>query len=272
MKDKFFELSVFSSQNEILKEFAFDLGVTCVEEITNGFIIRDEEDPNLIEFGLCEFAKRAGIDIKTQITQKDNIDWIEKYKNSINPIRVGKFYVRPSWCERNGDIDIVINPALAFGSGHHESTNACLNLISEFVEPNLHKTAIDVGCGSGILSIALAKLGLSVDSCDTDEQAVLATKENAEKNAVLLNQIWNGSITNTNKKYDLIIANIIADVILVLSPNLKGALNNGGYLILSGILNKYKDKILKDFSDLNLIKHITQNEWESFIFKEKNGK
>ena len=196
MKDKFFELSVFSSQNETLKDFAFDLGVTCVEEITNGFIIREEESPDLIEFGLKEFADRLGIDIKTQILQKDNTDWIQKYKNSVEPIRVGKFYVRPSWCKFDGDIDIVIDPALAFGSGHHESTAGCLELISEFANLNT-KTALDVGCGSGILSIALAKLGISVDSCDTDEQAVQATKENADKNGVKLNQIWTGSINGT---------------------------------------------------------------------------
>lgn len=272
MKDKFFELSVFSSQNETLKDFAFDLGVTCVEEITNGFIIRQEENPELIEFGLCEFAKRAKINIKTQILQKDNIDWIQQYKNSVQPIRVGKFYIRPSWREYDGDIDIIIDPALAFGSGHHESTNACLNLISEFVEPNLHKTALDVGCGSGILSIALAKLNIDVDSCDTDKQATEATLTNAKKNNVKLNKIWTGSITDTNKKYNLIIANIIADVILVLSKDLKNALEKNGYLIISGILNKYKDQILKEFSNLELIKNLTKGEWESFIFKEKNGK
>ena len=87
-----------------------------------------------------------------------------------------------------------------------------------------------------------------------------------------LNHIWTGSINGTKKKYNLIIANIIADVILALAPNLKNSLEKGGYLVISGILNKYKDQILREFSDLKLIKNLTKGEWESFIFKEKNGK
>ncbi|AII15184.1 50S ribosomal protein L11 methyltransferase [Campylobacter iguaniorum] len=269
MKEKFFELKVQSSHYEILKDFAFELGVTCVEELPDGFIIRDEDELEDIKWGLEEFAKKAKFDISTNIVQKDNIDWINEYKKGIKPLEVGKFYIRPSWEEpKNGLIDIIIDPALAFGSGHHESTNSCLNLISKFISTNQNLSAVDVGCGSGILSIALAKLGVSVDACDTDELAVLSSQENAQKNGVKFNQIWTGSITDADKKYDIVVANIIADVIFLLSKDLKNSINDNGYLILSGILTKYKDRILDTFKDLTLVENITLNEWESFIFKK----
>lgn len=272
MRDKFFELSVFSSQNELLQEFAFELGITCVEEIAGGFIIREEDDLSVVEFAICEFARRANIEVRTQILQKDSIDWVEKYKKSVQPIRVGKFYVRPSWHEKSDGIDIVIDPAIAFGSGHHETTNLCLNLIAEFATPDL-KTALDVGCGSGILSIALKKLGFCVHSCDTDEQATQATKENAEKNGVKIDRIWTGSLKQ-GQKYDFVVANIVADVILALADDLKSSVEFGGSLLLSGILDRYEGRIAAAFAEFNLIKSVKNGEWVSFIFKNevKNGK
>lgn len=274
MKNQFFELSVFSSQNKILREFAFELGITCVEEVANGFIIREEDDLSIIEFALREFAERVNIDIKTKITKKDNINWIEKYKSSVEPIKVGKFYIRPSWREKSSGIDIIVDPALAFGSGHHESTNSCLELISEFAPLlPMNSNALDVGCGSGILSIALKKLGFLVHSCDTDDQAVQATKQNAKKNSVKIDKIWVGSV-KAGCKYDFVVANIIADVILILVAELKASVAPNGYLLLSGILNKYKERIRNAFSEFTLIKNLSKGEWESFIFKNEveNGK
>lgn len=275
MKEKFFELKVLSRKSDVLKEFAFELGATCIEEIENGFILRDEDDLSNISWGLEEFAGRIGSDISTSLEIKDNIDWINEYKKGIKPVSSGKFYIRPSWEEqKDGFIDIIIDPALAFGSGHHESTSSCLNLISKYINLKECKIVLDVGCGSGILSIALAKLGLAVDACDTDEQAVLSSTDNARKNGIKFNNIWTGSITDANGRYDVVVANIISDVILLLSKDLKMHVNNNGYLILSGILTKYKDRILQAFGDLELVWNITQNEWESFIFKnkDKNGK
>lgn len=270
MKEKYFELIIHSSQNNILRELAFEFGVTCIEEIDNGFIIRDENQLNDIKWGLQKFCEKSNIEFKSELEIKDNIDWINQYQKNIKPIIVGQFYIRPSWIQNDDNlINIVIDPALSFGSGHHESTNSCLKLISEYLNLDCEKkTAIDVGSGSGILSIALAKFGYKVDACDTDEFAILSTIKNAKKNNVILNDTWTGSITNTDKTYDIIVANIVADVILVLSKELKNNLKHNGYLILSGILNKYKTKVLEKFGDLKLVENITQNEWESFIFKK----
>ena len=286
MKDFFYEMIVKSANaSELFKNFAFELGVTCVEERGECFIIRDEEDLQNLKFAFEEFKKALArslnldADLQIEISKKPNIDWIEQYKKGVAPVAVGKFYVRPSWCESSQDpalIDLLIDPALAFGSGHHESTNMCLALLSELARDGM--SALDVGCGSGILSIAMKKLGAKVSACDTDEQAVAATQQNAEKNGVQIDKIWLGSVSNLNEQsssataqpqFDLIVANIIADVILILSADLKKALKPGGKLVLSGILEKYKDRIEQAFSDLNFVQMKKQNEWLSFVYERK---
>lgn len=293
MKDFFYEMIVKSANaSELFKSFAFELGVTCVEERGERFIIRDEEDLQNLKFAFEEFKKALArslnldADLQIEISKKQNKDWLDEYKKGVAPVAVGKFYVRPSWCERSQDralIDLLIDPALAFGSGHHESTNMCLALLSELARDGM--SALDVGCGSGILSIAMKKLGAKVSACDTDEQAVAATQQNAEKNGVRIDQIWLGSVSSLGEQasslseqgssesaqpqFDLVVANIIADVILILSADLKKALKPGGKLVLSGILEKYKDRIEQAFSDLNFVQMKKQNEWLSFVYERK---
>ena len=144
-----------------------------------------------------------------------------------------------------------------------------MELISEFcVGKKELKTALDVGCGSGILSIALAKLAFEVSSCDTESQAVESCLTNASKNNVELKEVLLGSIDKAGGKYDVICANIIADVIFLLANELKAKLNVGGYLVLSGILDRYKQRVLAEFSELELIKNISKNEWGSFIYQK----
>ena len=286
MKDFFYEMIVKSANaSELFKNFAFELGVTCVEERGESFIIRDEEDLQNLKFAFEEFKKALArslnldADLQIEISKKQNKDWLDEYKKGVAPVAVGKFYVRPSWCERSQDralIDLLIDPALAFGSGHHESTNMCLALLSELTRNGM--SALDVGCGSGILSIAMKKLGAKVSACDTDEQAVAATQQNAEKNGVQIDQIWLGSVSSLSEQgssaaaqpqFDLIVANIIADVILILSADLKKALKPGGKLVLSGILEKYKDRIEQAFSDLSFVCMKQENEWLSFVYERK---
>ena len=90
----------------------------------------------------------------------------------------------------------------------------------------------------------MAKLGLNVSACDTDELAVQSSLENAQKNSIAIDKIWTGSITNSNESYDIVVANIIADVILFLANDLKSKVKVGGIIILSGILTKYKNRII----------------------------
>ena len=274
MKDKFYELSIKTSNfyDEIL-ELVFSFGVTCVEELDHEIIIREEYDLKDIVWGVEEYVKalssvrKISNDLKISLNLKENKDWLGEYKKAVKPILVDKIYVRPSWEEPlNGVTNIIIDPALAFGSGHHESTNSCLQLLQKYTKSG--NTALDVGCGSGILSIALSKLGCIVDACDTDEQATQSSLSNAKLNEVKFNKIWTGSIANLEQKYDIVVANIIADVIFMLSNDLKKSLKKGGYLVLSGILSKYEDRIKDTFKDLELIEIKQSNDWSSFVYKE----
>ncbi|MCR4941308.1 MAG: 50S ribosomal protein L11 methyltransferase [Campylobacter sp.] len=274
MQEKFYELGVKSSnfKDEIL-DFIFSLGITCVQDEDGWLIVRDEDDLSQVKWGIDEFVSRLSKtlnktnDLDTYINLKDNKDWINEYKKGVKPIALGDFYIRPSWEKPDENLqNIIIDPALAFGSGHHESTSSCLLFIQKYAK-NTFK-AIDVGCGSGILSIALCKLGCVVDACDTDELAVQSAKQNAKLNHTNFNQIWTGSISNLNEKYDFVVANIIADVIFVLKNDLKNILKDSAYLVLSGILNKYEKRILEEFSDLKLIQSRSVSEWMSFVFKK----
>ena len=275
MKDKFYELEVLCSQElrELFEDLVFSLGVTCTQETVGGFIIRDEDELDEVEFGLQEYAKSLQdalgreIEFKTTKSQKENKDWLNEYKKNVRPIEIGKFYIHPSWEESKDRFEnIIIDPALAFGSGHHESTSACIEYLQKYA--TIGKSALDVGCGSGILSIALAKLGCVVDACDTDEQAVQSSQKNAELNGVKFNQIWTGSVANLDKKYDIVVANIIADVILMLKNDLINLLKESSCLVLAGVLDKYETRILEAFSSLKLVESQTKNEWKSFVFQK----
>jgi len=275
LKDKFYELEVLCSQElrELFEDLVFSLGVTCTQETAGGFIIRDEDELDEVEFGLREYAKSLqnalGREIEFKITksQKENKDWLNEYKKNVRPIEIGKFYIHPSWEESKDRFEnIIIDPALAFGSGHHESTSACIEYLQKYA--TIGKSALDVGCGSGILSIALAKLGCVVDACDTDEQSVQSSQKNAELNGVKFNQIWTGSVANLDKKYDIVVANIIADVILMLKNDLINLLKESSCLVLAGVLDKYETRILEAFSSLKLVESQTKNEWKSFVFQK----
>jgi len=272
MKDKFFELYVTpSSKKEVILNFLMEKFFNGIEESEDGFILRSEDDFSELIYHLKEYVSALEeifdekIDLKIEIKEKSNKDWIENYKDSIKPVEIDEFYIHPSWYEPKKDkINILIDPALAFGSGHHETTRSCVKAIKKYVNKN--KTVLDVGCGSGILGIVASKLGAKVDACDTDPLAVTSTKENYELNNVKYNNIWEGSAALSSEKYDVVVANIIADVLIFIANDLKSRVN--GILILSGIIDKYKNKVLNKYKEFELIDEIKDNEWVTLIFRK----
>ena len=273
MRDKFFELYVKpSSKKEIILNFLMEKFFNGIEESEDGFILRSEDDFSELIKSLKEYVSALEeifdekIDLKIEIKEKSNKDWIENYKNSITPVEIDEFYIHPSWYEPKKDkINILVDPALAFGSGHHETTRSCVKAIKKYVNKN--KKVLDVGCGSGILGIVAAKLGARVDACDTDPLAVSSTKENYVLNNVKFNTVWEGSAALSNEKYDVVVANIIADVLIFIANDLKSRVND--ILILSGIIDKYKDKVLKKYKEFELIDEIKDNEWITLIFRKE---
>ena len=269
MEEFYYELQVTPAEHlSLFSELLFELTQSAIEEKNGTVIVRDTEPLDDILWACEQFSSKLNINIQTSLDKKKNEDWISKYKNSINPIQVGSFYIRPDWTPaQEGLIDIIINPALAFGSGHHETTSSCLLAIDKYVKSG--ESLIDVGCGSGILSIAANKKGAEVDICDTDAIALDSAKENFTLNHAKIHDAWVGSVNKTDKQYDTVLANIIADVILIISKDLKNAVKPEGILILSGIIEKYLPKVEAKFSDFHTVEKIQKGEWHTLVLQRK---
>jgi len=269
-KDSYYELTVTTEKKfiDFLADFIANIS-NGVEISDNKIIVRSEGDVSNIKDAVDSLIKSLGvkIDVDYKIEQKKNIDWIESYKSSIQPIEVGKFYIYPSWHEpKKGKINIKLDPALAFGSGHHATTYSCLEAIEKYVNPK--DTLLDVGCGSGILGLASKKVGAVVDLCDTDPIAVDSCEKNFLLNGEEYNSLWEGSVNLTQKKYDVVVANIIADVLKFISNDIKRVLKSGSILILSGILDKKENIVRESYSDLKLLERKQKDEWITLIYKK----
>ena len=186
-------------------------------------------------------------------------EWHESWKKHFSILEVGKtLAIVPSWLKSkkvNRKIVIELDPGMAFGTGHHPTTRMCLEMLETLVKP-CH-AVLDLGCGSGILSIASAKMGSEkVIGIDNDETAIKVARENIKINGIGDSvSISNGSVPNKNiDKYsnDIVVANISSKVILDLSKEITEYLKPKGYLLISGFLDNTESEIIDVFKKLNL--------------------
>jgi len=274
MDKKYYELTVTLNDDfvEFIADFVANISGDGVELGKGQIIVRSESDLTFVKDALVSLSGTLNDNISMEYTfeEKENKDWIKSYQDSIEPIEAGKFYIFPSWYEpKKGLINIKIDPALAFGSGHHATTFSCLTAISEYVKKD--DFVIDVGCGSGILGLACTKLGAHVELCDTDPMSVTSCKENFILNEESYDKLWEGSIDKATDTYDVVIANIIADVLRFIAKDLKIATKEGGYLILSGILDKKEALVKESFKDLTLEKRTLKDEWVTLVYKKEHN-
>ena len=197
-------------------------------------------------------AESIGFDAGTlllSVAEVHDEDWAENWKKYYKPFHVGKrIVIRPVWesyAESPGDIVVVIDPGMAFGNGTHETTSMCLSLLEEYAAPGC--AAFDVGTGSGILAIAAAKLGASsVRAVDLDPVAISAAKENVARNQ-LTDRVFvevSNLLEGVREQADVIVANIIADAIILLSQSVRAHLKPDGVLIASGIIRDREPDVL----------------------------
>lgn len=272
MNNTYYELTIKLDNDfvEFIADFIANIAGDGLELGRGTIIVRSESDLTYVKDALVSLEGTLGksIHMEYSLKEKENQDWIKTYQESVEPIEAGKFYIFPSWYAPKEDlINIKIDPALAFGSGHHGTTFSCLGAISEYV--NADDNVIDVGCGSGILGLACKKLGASVELCDTDPVSVESCKENFALNDESYNKLWEGSIDKAESSYDVVIANIIADVLRLIAKDLKTATKENGYLILSGILDKKEESVQASYSDLTLEKRILKDEWVTLVYKKE---
>lgn len=260
----------FEGYDNNLSTYDFSLFFPAEEQKYHQIIIRTTQTPQSILPLLVEFSQvlsqRVEEDVNFGFGYKicKNQDWIEAYRQSIMPICIQDFYIRPSWhtsAEKLGYTykDIVIDPALAFGSGHHATTWMCIELLSQMDLEG--KKFLDVGCGSGILSICASSLGAKTQFCDTDEFAIKESEKNFALNSQTFQKSWVGSIGDTQENYEVIVANILAHILIMLQKDFYDHLQIGGTLILSGILQEYQEQVLEKFKNWEVEKILQKDEW-----------
>ncbi len=203
-------------------------------------------------------------------------DWNENWKKYFHTMEIGeKLVIVPSWetyDNKDGRTVLSIDPGAAFGTGTHATTSLCLSLLENYIDSDT--TMLDIGTGSGILSIASVLLGAkSAIGIDIDAQSVKTAKENAQINKIGDKcEFIVGDLTNKiNGKYNVICANIVADVIIKLFEDVDKFLSDNGVFIISGIIDIRKDDVLAAAKDkgFTVLKECYKDNWCAFVL-EKN--
>ncbi len=207
-------------------------------------------------------------------TPVDDEDWATAWKKYYKPFHISdSVVIKPSWEnyeKKHGEIIIEMDPGMAFGTGTHETTRLCSRLLEKYVRDA--DKVIDVGCGTGILSIIAVKLGAAhVQAVDIDEVAVRVSRENCAINGVSDKiSVTGGVLADLDpQKADIVVANIIADVVIGLSGLMPQYLRQGGILLTSGIIRERKQDVLKAYTALGfeLIGVDEMGEWVAIVFK-----
>lgn len=205
----------------------------------------------------------------------DEADWAEAWKRHFPVIRVGRrIVIRPTWRRHRAnpdDVVLALDPGMAFGTGLHPTTRLCLALLEGAADRGALDGArvLDVGCGSGILAIAAARLGVaSVLGVDIDPIAIEATTANARRNHLARRiRARAGSLPSGAPAFDLVLANLIASVLVTLATALRDELRPGGLLLASGIFEDRETDVAADFgkAGLEVVERAAEGEWVALV-------
>jgi ribosomal protein L11 methyltransferase len=268
---------------DIMPEIAADDGIAYI----SFYLDIDEREKGILEqvrLGLEELKEytNLGEGTITSSTTED-LDWINNWKKYFKQFYVDDILIIPSWEEvkeeDKGKLIIHIDPGTAFGTGMHETTQLCIRQLKKHV--NKETKLLDVGCGSGILSIIALKLGAgSAIGTDLDPCAISATNENIEVNQIIPEtfEVLIGNIIDDQEvqdkvgyeSYDIVVANILADVLVPLTPVIVKQLRIGGIYITSGIIDDKEETVLAAVkeSGLEVLEVTYQGEWVSITARK----
>jgi ribosomal protein L11 methyltransferase len=217
---------------------------------------------------------------RVSIRRLPNRDWITFWKRHFKPLVIDRsLLVLPPWIRRNpipGQKKVVLNPGLSFGTGHHPTTAFCLRQVARLHRRPLRSSLLDLGCGSGILAIAAAKLGYRpVEAIDADPVAVRIASTNARRNRVqnrvAIRELDIRRLPHRPQfRFDVVCANLSADLLLAHGSRIVHQLDTGGHLVLAGILTAEFPTIERRFTDLGLrlIAQQSGKEWHSGLFRD----
>lgn len=234
------------------------------------------DDRSFLE-GLARSARFG--DVACRIGEKSRQDWLQAFRDFFRPLRIGRFLVLPPWenpVPPSGAVRVVIEPKSAFGTGQHATTALCLELLDALLlsgRAQAGQKFLDLGCGSGILGIAAEKCGLSGLGLDTDRLAVENAVSNSALNGCANLEIREGSIGDAGaRRFDLVFANILARPLIELAPAIAAALEPGGRLVLSGILDIQEKSVADAYEaqGLSIEKSLERGEWRALLLRSGN--
>ena len=270
---------------DILPETEADDGVAYLN-----FYLEEEDDKEKIlsevraELKEMESYLNVG-SCRIEESQTEDVDWVNNWKQYFHQFYVDDILIIPSWeevkPEDNDKMVIHIDPGTAFGTGMHETTQLCIRQIRKYTTPET--TILDVGCGSGILGMLALKFGAKYSvGTDLDPCAIDATYENMEVNGITRDkyEVMIGNIIDDKEvqdkvgygKYDIVVANILADVLVALTPVIVDQLKEGGIYITSGIIDDKEETVVEAVkaAGLEVLDVTYQGEWVS-VTARKNG-
>lgn len=248
---------------------------------TKGIIhlyVNPEENPMESVSFIKERLDNLGIMYEIRIADCKTEDWQNNWKQYFHPIPIGnRLLIRPVW-EDNFDPQgrkvLNIEPGLAFGTGSHPTTRLCLETLEKYI--NKSSVVLDIGCGSGILSIASLLLGAeSAFGVDIDALAVKTALSNAKENGFappIFNAVQGNLSDKVKGKYNVIVANIVADIIMEFNTQVGKFLSDSGIYITGGIIETREDEVLSSFSQngFEVISRFEDKGWLVFVLKKLN--
>jgi ribosomal protein L11 methyltransferase len=274
----FVTIRVAPAQLELAQLMLWELGAMGLEERDETTLVPVRGDDRVVV--MAAFSDEAAAQYafnqvrgqyEAEIVHVPHEDWSTEWRRGFGPRRIGKrLLLHPSWEEvegKPGDVVLTIDPENAFGSGDHETTRLVLRVLDERVVGG--ERVLDVGCGSGILSIAALRLGAaSAVAIDIEEEAVAVTRRNA-----VLNGVESGLEASTKPlrvvegAYDIVLANIETRVLIQMPSELLARIAPGGILVLSGILLEERDELLAAYSSMSLAESLEEGEWCACVLR-----
>lgn len=286
------EDNVGISEEDRKRMFIDFLPVLPIDEGVSYVSFYVEDDSNEEEFipaikeGIEELRMFTNVGDGTIVkSETEDKDWINNWKEFFKSFEVDGIVIKPTWEETKpeyeGKMLIEIDPGIAFGTGLHETTQLCMKQLHKYVKPDTK--VLDVGCGSGILSIIALKMGAeSAVGIDIDENATVATRENLETNHISPDKctVITGNILDDKsieeqigyERYDIVMANILADVLLPLTPIVSAHLKKGGLYITSGIIDMKEDEVknaIEATGEFEIVEITRQKDWSSITARKK---
>ena len=256
-------------------DYAEDGVLTESDDVFVNAYVKIEEEHKIEQLKLdllalkenCPFpVGELSIDVKIV----DGDRWREEWKKNFKPIHLNNIVIVPAWMEYQvleGEIPVIMESNMAFGTGEHETTSMCVEYLAQYVKGA--ETVLDVGCGSGILGICASKLGAKeVIMTDIDECAIVATERNMQVNNVTNGKVLLKNLLDDNTvKGDIIVCNIMAEVLIYFAPYIGNNLKDNGIIILSGILTDRMDKVIKAYEDngFRLVDKNVKGEWSALV-------